>query len=98
MLDARLFLPQTLYLIPLISPFRRLTNPQKHTQIPITAMDNKPESTNGSTGDFNTATLSEKQMQEKEKRGFQFWMCFASLILPTFLVALDIVSVHFRFA
>ena len=38
------------------------------------------------------STIVQDELQTtKGKRGFQFWMCFASLILPTFLVALDIV-------
>ena len=33
----------------------------------------------------------EAAVEEKPTRGFHFWMCFASLITPTFLMALDLV-------
>ena len=58
------------------------------------------DSLSGSSGDVDKAiaqpVVSEKEVEAKGKRGFQFWMCFASLILPTFLVALDIVCFNSR--
>ena len=62
--------------------------------------------TEASLNDYNSATgeKTKKPEQvtvsanddvatdERPKRGLNFWMCFASLITPTFLMALDLVS------